>query len=394
MTSFYGRLFHAGSAERERLEDFLTEILADLLNRLPERAKRHFCERFLLRDSDPSDRRAWLDRASQPGNLVWKSQAWIAIAGMQKRPDLILYHRRSEFAHVPSPGRHRASYRETPILIVECKVSAKFGSDQLASYDKWLVQNGGSLVALVVITHSTEAPVDFRYKGRESYKARITTIRRWSELYSWLSDDLDQAFPEKDLPPECALLRSELVEFLREERLMTDEPTFQDVAAARLYLNSGAHMRFVGFMTSIRNAVREKFGNLKGWPDKPPQLWSEPSYEYGGVADWCVLHRGIQVGWGLYLGDAFWPEHMEPPVPTVDGGAVWLEFKDKAVRPSTGDFSAWHFPVAAAADEFFVGKIVDLHNFREQPTAQFSLWVVSALEESREIIDAVLAGSC
>ena len=41
-------LFHAGSSKRDRLEDFLTELLADLLGRLPHAEQLHFCEDFLL----------------------------------------------------------------------------------------------------------------------------------------------------------------------------------------------------------------------------------------------------------------------------------------------------------------------------------------------------------
>ena len=35
MSNLYSRLFSAGSVERDRKEDFLTEALADILNRLP-----------------------------------------------------------------------------------------------------------------------------------------------------------------------------------------------------------------------------------------------------------------------------------------------------------------------------------------------------------------------
>jgi hypothetical protein len=44
MPSLYYRLFHAGSAERDRLEDFLTEALADLLIRLPARDCRYLLQ--------------------------------------------------------------------------------------------------------------------------------------------------------------------------------------------------------------------------------------------------------------------------------------------------------------------------------------------------------------
>ena len=48
--SLFYRLFHAGSVERDRLEDFLTAIIADLLGRLPRIEQLLFCKDFLLQE--------------------------------------------------------------------------------------------------------------------------------------------------------------------------------------------------------------------------------------------------------------------------------------------------------------------------------------------------------
>src|ERR1700739_3888574 len=96
MTSLYGRLFHATSAHRDRLEDFLTEALGDLLNRLSKQQLRNFCSEILLDGTDPGLKDRWLKAFDRSSNVTWDTQEWISIDGVEKRPDLILYQQKHE----------------------------------------------------------------------------------------------------------------------------------------------------------------------------------------------------------------------------------------------------------------------------------------------------------
>jgi len=110
MTSLYGRLFHASSAHRERLEDYLTEVLGDLLNRISKEQVRAFCLEFLF-DGIASELKAqWVMLFDRPGDVTWDTQEWISVDGAEKRPDLILYQETTRVAittiTLPTDERH------------------------------------------------------------------------------------------------------------------------------------------------------------------------------------------------------------------------------------------------------------------------------------------------
>ena len=330
---------------------------------------------------------AWLEQASRPGTLIWKTQQWIPLTGTaKKRPDLLLYHQSADTIEPSALGVAR-SPRETAIMIVECKISALFTDDQLLNYDRWLAENGNGFGALVLLTHLTEAPDKF-VSDDGPYQTPTRTVVRWSQLKTWLAADVDLTRPARGL----ANLRGELLEFLIEEGLMTDEPDLQDLAAARIYLVSGAHLRVAEFIKSVRSSVRNNLPQSKNWswPNEPPKLWSEPDAAYGAIVDWCDLPSRTRVGWGLSLGDGFWPP-MEPPMPWTDGGCIWIECgQNKVERPPGDKFKTWHFPTAPGGDgQFYIGKTIGFEHL-DEPTAKFSAWLIEALGEAQGIVDTVL----
>jgi hypothetical protein len=152
MASLFSKLFHAGSSERNRREDFLTEIFADLLGRLPHSEQLSFCTEFLLPKQDDADKRDWIARAEKSDQFSWRTQARVIVVGADhpKRPDIVLYD---------DNGR--------PLMVIECKISAGFTDgtlvtdggdrrtslDQLGWYDKWLHAASEGTAALVLLTH-------------------------------------------------------------------------------------------------------------------------------------------------------------------------------------------------------------------------------------------------
>lgn len=378
MTSLYGRLFHASSAHRERLEDYLTEVLGDLLNRISKEQVRAFCLEFLF-DGIASELKAqWVMLFDRPGDVTWDTQESISVDGAEKRPDLILYQENYT-------GRHHDNNftnGRRPLLVVECKIGAPFSPRQLNFYDQWLAQASGPSSALVVVTHLTEPPTDFQ--SGSDYRTEIRAVRKWSELYKWLRSDSGSWSSAAG----AAVLVNELLEFMREENLMTEEITWQDVAAARMFLVGGAHARFRNFITLVRTAVTRKFTNLKGFPEKPPELHGDVENEVGAIQDWCNFHKDLWVYWGIYLGPNFWSPNIELTPERSDAGFVYIEFKQRVNRPPGNEFAAWHFPSQTEMDDFSVAKTLDLdHLETERITVGFSQWLIASLEEAKKIIE-------
>jgi hypothetical protein len=378
MTSLYGRLFHASSVHRERLEDFLTEALGDLLNRVSKSQLREFCSEFLLNGCGSELKAQWLKLFDRRSTVTWETQQRISVDGTEKRPDMILYQNLDE-----KRGRNFENDR-VPLLAVECKVGAPFSARQLHHYGHWLAEAGGPATALVVITHLTEIPSDFQ--SSSEYCVKIRAKRKWSELCKWLRD-------ERNAGSWCSaanvlVLANELVEFMEEKKLMTEEPTWQDLAAARMFLISGAHARLRNFMTSVRAAVQANFKNLRGFPEKPPEIGGDADRECGQIQDWCNFHNGIWVYWGIYLGADFWSPNIEPPIKRSDAGFLYIEFKKRVSRPADKEFAEWHFPSMAEVDDFSVAKMVDLDQIgADSVTAGFSQWLIVSLEEAKRIIE-------
>jgi hypothetical protein len=150
MVSLYGRLFMFRERPgRSPLEDFLTEALADLLNRMPPFEMTEFVCRFFL-PPVAATQQAWLElvRSCSGEPLQWITRPGIHFRTLTLYPDLML-----------CAGENR------PLLIVENKIGGRIGEhdvgqiiednaeiktnntlgfqtaepiDQLASYGQWL----------------------------------------------------------------------------------------------------------------------------------------------------------------------------------------------------------------------------------------------------------------
>ena len=231
MPSLYHRLFtYRERPERSPLEDFLTEALADILNRLPEEVARSFVGKLFSDHSVVSDQLARL----------WPLGAearWVTQKGVSngKIADLVL------------------EVARTPVLVIENKVSAGFRShtkggdgsepsrqNQLATYGQWVQQEspqdwGG---ALVLLTHWTPPPPDFWTSP--NFAARHRAVMRWSDLSRWLSR-------ASETPAHAtagwAELTRDFLSFLREKNMDSELATGFDWAALQVYIPSADRVR-------------------------------------------------------------------------------------------------------------------------------------------------------
>lgn len=230
MTSLYQRLFmYREREDRSPLEDFLSEALADLLNRLPESTSRDAAALFLRADADAIES---LKRLWPPGETGrWSTQR---IIDGGRRVDLLL------------------EISGTPVIIVENKIGAGFqdhgvnnasreGQHQLATYGKWLQHAtspdwGG---AVILLTHWTPAPSDF-VASEDVYGCRFRSVLRWADLSRWLSGVAQHAETQD---AAWTKLAGELVTFLKDQSMDSELATTHDLAALQIYVTSADRVR-------------------------------------------------------------------------------------------------------------------------------------------------------
>jgi hypothetical protein len=366
--SLFSKLFRAGSSERDRLEDYLTELFADLLGRLPHAEQLAFCEEFLLPKEHTPDKQMWITRAKNCQELIWKTQVRAVVPGSDhpKRPDIALFDEKG------------------PILVVECKIGARFTVgdsrddigdrrmtvDQLVFYDKWLIAESGRNTALILLTHLVGPPIGF-LSPEGTYKTSLRSVRRWADVYNWL-------------------IKSG---FLEEQELMSENPSLSDFAAARLYLCGGSYGRTVEALTIARKEVYSRFSklDLRGFPNQPPRLESWPTS--GWISDWCQPANSPSVGWGIYFvreDSDEWNEY-EPLVAVFEGAYVNVEFSNPVQRPKTRGFEHWHFPTwkHEKGEPFEVYIVVPLSELAGDFSTSFSTWVSDQFDNALKLIAAV-----
>ena len=227
MTSLYGRLFtYRAREKRNPLEDFLSEALADLLNRLPF----DFAIVVVTRLIGQAELPAALERIWTANTLVeWKTQETLP---NRKIVDVVLY------------------LSGIPVLVIENKVSAGFqqhahSSDeseaatsvhQLETYCRWIGEQAldGWKGAVVLLTHSTPAPDGF-LENQTLFSCEHRSVVRWSDLTRLIAR---LAAEQTDDQTRWTLFAYELISFLKERNMSEELMTSNDLAALNVFLPS------------------------------------------------------------------------------------------------------------------------------------------------------------
>lgn len=188
----YSRLYkYRDTASMSPAENYLTEALADLFNRLPQPTKVEFLVRMLPPSCSIQLRNTCKDRKK----IEAETQVSIVVGNSVKRPDMIVY----------LDGK--------PLILFEVKINAALqmheaGSEemeeqlqisatepvlqsQLKTYSDWMkLQGSGDWPgAVVFLTHGTRAPKGFQNERRESTSV-IGATRTWKDVGSWLAKGL------------------------------------------------------------------------------------------------------------------------------------------------------------------------------------------------------------
>ena len=244
--SLYLRLLqNQSSDERENLENFLSEGLCDLLNRLSRNEQTTLLTRLLSLDS--------LDL--KKGTLHWEAQVGVETLCGFKYPDIVGF------------------MGNTPQLVIESKVNAEYtwcqdehGNwvHQLAAYGNWLNKINPKGV-LVLLTSGTKPPHGFiGSEGDQEFGTQARRVITWQALH-----DVLHQVTELNLAKDFRL-------FLRERSLAVDNPTRQDFGTLEIYF-SGPHQRIIRVLSTIRENLKGHFKNGFSWG-------LEEKYMYKGVA--------------------------------------------------------------------------------------------------------------
>lgn len=384
---FFSRLLKASSVHRNRLEDFLTEVLGEILSKLAKNPEHllWFCSTFLLHKTDSYKLALWNNWAKSFGSIVVRTQHRIEIiTGTIKRPDIVVF----------GDGK--------PIAIIECKVGAGFTSSEIDSpsgrqtisqlewYGSWLRSYGSSDAALIVLTQYSDPPEDFLVNPK--FGVNLRNIRRWSDLYRFFSSPpADSVARSDDAFAAIRPILNYLIELMTENELMTSDITAADVAAARIYLGARSHWRLIQCVNEASKALKpllkqKKFSRLEGGVD----VREEEDEVY--IIDWKSLGN-VELGWGFWFSTddiTAWSREFDPAWTLVEGAFVYVEFAKLPRRPKGTDFKNWIFPLSDN-----VGYAV----FRALPFADFlgtngttnlvAGWFAEGVREALKLIDAI-----
>lgn len=215
MPSLYSRLFrYKAGPDREPLEDFLSEALADLFTRMPKDDLAEFLRWAFHESTKPID---W-------SHVVRKDVKWVTQEILPGGiADMVLY----------LDGK--------PVLVIENKTWSGFQdhsrekeeANQLTTYCKWLaaVAPCRSDCAILLITGTTSAPEGFHGDG--NYEIAVRGQITWAAVGRWLGSRLP---PEGMASPTWLELASDLIAFLKEKKLSSEIFTTADLSAANLML--------------------------------------------------------------------------------------------------------------------------------------------------------------
>lgn len=375
MGSFLSRLYSVVSTERNRLEEFLTEYLGEVLLRLPSESAESLLK--------------WLSVSGPDKEPVTvQTQHQISVDGRwAKRPDILIFR------------------GDVPVAIIECKVGAGFtwsrwsddGPDdadgqihQLEAYGRWLEQDGGRSASLILLTQYSDPPEDFD-KDPKYGRGVVRTVRKWSELHRYLkSDETLRKIP----------MIWDLVVFLEEKNLMTTDIQPNDFAAARLYAGGQSHLRLIQCVNAASKTLRPHL--LKTWKGiKFSKSLAQLAYEDEDayICDWGWTDE-LDIGWGFWFGGkadmAPWASRFDPVWSLTECVMVYMEFRNKRSchRPPNGKFEQWVFPAKGNVEDHAIYRTAPFNEFLGTPDSskRIALWLEAHVKESLLVEKAVRNG--
>lgn len=346
--SLYGKLFrYRERAKRSPLEDYLTEALADVLNRMPRPVVVDMIANLFLGNEEAQV--AWRRHAAGAKSLVWTTQRHIRVGGKSYRLDLLLESDGDPSLVVEGKiGHGVANHAPEPGMEGEENDWDQGGTvdrNQLATYGQWLAGRRRDHPdwpgAIVLLTHRTAAPDDFGCH-QATYGVKWQSACRWSRLWRWLSER--RAMAEAEVAANWCFLAGELADFIEENNMSAETMTPMDLVAAQVFL--GSHDRLATTFERLGASVvatlkRRAVAYVNNHHD-----CAHYDSEGGAIYAWVYLKIPEGASWYISWGIRFptisnWWRNVvaEPPIPDQPHAFVAMH-SDSSVMPPVCDLLA------------------------------------------------------
>ena len=379
--SIYTRLFtRLPTLGRTPLEDFLTEALADLLNRMPPEDHSRFIADVLLSEAG---RTAWLElRARLPGALLtWVTQ--LRVRGGKGIIDLVLLvDGRPAIAvenKVGAPvGSHADDEQEADVALPALSPSG----NQLRTYGTWLAAQPKADAwpgALVLLTHSSDPPADY---GPLGYGVPHVVTCRWGRVWSWARSGNPVPHQGDETTAMWVILKRELAEFLEGKGMSADYMTRHDVAQAQVFMAAADRIAQTFAATEkVLQRLKDELGTGR---------FHHVTYNSKGALAWACFYLREPRGWNWSLcwgmrfpeGSQYWIE-AEPPLPEVPHVFVCLAYEeDRYAVPAR----AWAenlpagWQLGSATELVAARPLNDLPLAGEAFASEFGRWVAMSID--------------
>lgn len=315
--NIYSRLYkYRETPAFSPLENFITEALADIFNRLPMSGRIGFLVWILpnactdqLRNKCNGAKHIEENKCKGAKHIEAKTQVPIIVAGTEKRPDIIIYLDTKPLVlieakvNAPVHNHNRDGLRARQPR--QSEISDNDVQNQLETYSNWM-RSQWQLSddwpgAVVFLTHGTRAPEGFENNGcGDNTVIRVT--RTWSEIGRWLGDNLDL---KQSQMAHCALA-SDFNHFLGVQGLMENFITSHDIAATGLFLPSFAALNYT--FDQVIRAVDNMYPQLRGGRINQ-EFWPEGN----AYIAWYYLNHRFNHGnqkFGILIGICFPGDRM------------------------------------------------------------------------------------
>ena len=390
--SFYGRLFaYRPRPLRTPTEDFLSEALADLLNRLPKIEHVLCIANVLLKGAARS---AWLDFTVQRPNatLEWVTQRRIKYKDKDGILDLLLLIDGQEAIVVENKiGAIIQDHGRTP-LVSNVEAGDNLEEEQvtqLHTYANWLHDRciGAKWPgALVLLTQYSKPPAHY---GDASYGLQHVRISHWRDVWLWARSSIGQESKE-EARETWMDLRAELAGFLEEQNMTAEYMTMHDLARAEVFV-AGASRIYHTFkaiddrLGDLRKELRFGRSNFVNYESKGSVVcsWARLS-DPSPSAQWYIW-------WGIRFPESSdWWTACKPPLPLLSHAFVLLKSDYKEIPIEALDVESlgrW----AISDRELITGQ--ELYKFSSDAagfTADMGDWIIASITDLRPKLEQLI----
>ncbi|WP_191970231.1 PDDEXK-like family protein [Methylobacterium planeticum] len=335
-TTFLNRLFRYKSTEKKtQLEDFLSEVLADFLNRAPApEAARLIADCFV------------------PREMTADFKALASGRRIEIRTQVRLEDRNILDLLVELDGQ--------PLIVVESKIFAAFQRHlrrttpetsneqddrnlerhQLETYGFWLrdaKKPQGWPGVIAVLTHAAKAPADFVVANSERYGA-IPHQVYWRNLHGMLRRVVGSNANDPDVPA-WKFVGREICSFLESYEMDSSDLTAVDISAVNVALSP--IRKFDAVFTEVGAELLHRHPGLLVARSQSHESAAAASRAWG----WTYFDgaKKMYVAYGIYfaplLGDL---AQSEPRLPEPEHAFVAVGSDENPLEFSDGESIGWH----------------------------------------------------